>query len=301
MPQSSYLRLSSGDVHVADSGGNGTLFVLVHGLGATHTSWVDIFDELSERGRTVAVDLPGYGYSPPIRRHDLDSLAAALIETIESFAQPVVLIGNSMGGLVAEMVAAARPDVISALILIAPASPAPSGARPTKPLVAARLVAQSVPGLGNLIAGLYRHVRDPEQRAESLLDTVAADPSRLSERARSTAMAMARRRDSFPWAVRALVESTASIRHMFIPRRNFTSLIASIEGEALVLSGGADDVVTPAAIDSLQSLRPDWTFHRLSGVGHVPQMEDPQWVLERIDEWLQYVEDHDREKPARAT
>jgi hypothetical protein len=72
---------------------------------------------------------------------------------------------------------------------------------------------------------------------------------------------------------------------MFIPPWRFRRMVQSIPHEALVLSGDRDVVVAPEAIDALESLRPDWTFHRRQGVGHVPQMEDSGWVIEEIVWW----------------
>jgi pimeloyl-ACP methyl ester carboxylesterase len=285
MNTGSFIRLPSAEIHVVDSGGTGTPHVLVHGLGGNHTNWIEVFDSLADRGRTIAMDLPGYGYSPPIDHHDLDSLAAVVIELLETLDQPAVLIGNSMGGLLAAMVAATRPGLVADLILIAPASPIASLRHHPDSGVAARLAAQSFPGLGTLVTGAYRRFLTPEQLTQSRLDIVAADASTLPERVRTTSLAMARRRAAMPWATRALVESTASMRHTFVPPWRFRRMIASITHPALVLSGDRDVLVAPEAIDALEALRPDWTFHRLEGIGHVPQMENAGWVLDEIDHW----------------
>ncbi len=296
MRESSFVQLPSTELHVVDSGGTGTPHLLVHGLGGNHTNWIEVFDSLADRGRTIAIDLPGYGYSPPIDRHDLDSLASTLVELLETLDRPAVLVGNSMGGLLAEMVAATRPGLVADLILIAPASPIASLRHHPDNGVAARLAAQSFPGLGNLVAGAYRRLLTPQQLAQTRLEIVAADASTLPERARTASFAMASRRAAMPWATRALVESTASLRHMFIPPWRFRRMIASISHEALVLSGDRDVLVAPEAIDALERLRPDWTFRRLEGVGHVPQMENADWVLAEIERWTtRYA------KKARAT
>lgn len=286
MRHSSFLRLPSTEVHLVDSGGSGMPYVLIHGLGGNHANWIEVFDGLAARSRVIAVDLPGYGYSPPIARHDLDQLTNVLIELLETFGEPSVLIGNSMGGLLAEMVAAARPSLVDDMALIAPASPIVSIRHRPRIAVAARLAAQSFPWLGTPVVEAYRRRTSPQQRAEILLDLVAADASLLPERVRSASYAMAHRRAAMPWATRALVESTASMRRMFVPPGRFRRMIASIGHEALVLSGDRDTLVEPGAIDALEVLRPDWTFRRRAGIGHVPQMEAAEWVLEEIDTWM---------------
>jgi pimeloyl-ACP methyl ester carboxylesterase len=296
MQQGRFFDLPSTEIHAVDSGGAGTPFLLIHGLGGNHANWIEVFEPLAERGRAIAVDLPGYGFSPPIASHDLEHLRDVLIEMLETLDRPAHLVGNSMGGLLAEMVTAERRDLVDELILIAPASPVASLSHRPRSALAARLAAQSVPGLGNLVVGAYRRMLTPQQRATMLLDTVSADASKLPERVVTTSLAMAERRDALPWGTRSLVESTASIRRTFVPASRFRRLIEAVDAEALVLSGDRDIVVAPEAIDALQGLRPDWTFHRRSGVGHVPQMEDADWVVSEIDSWLS----RDR-REARAT
>ena len=296
MQAGTLVQLPSTEMHVVDSGGTGTPHVLIHGLGGNHTNWIEVFDPLAERRRTIAMDLPGYGYSPPIDHHDLDSLASVLIDLLQTLDEPAILIGNSMGGLLAEMVAATRPGLVADLVLIAPASPIASLRNHPDNGVAVRLAAQSFPGIGNLVAGAYRRMLTPQQLAQTRLDIVAADASSLPDRVRSTSFAMASRRADMPWATRALVESTASMRRMFVPPWRFRRMLASISHEALVLSGDRDILVAPEAIDALHALRPDWTFHRLDGIGHVPQMEDAAWVLGQIDDWTSRYA-----KKARAT
>lgn len=296
MQQGRFVDLPSTEIHAIDSGGSGTPFLLIHGLGGNHGNWMEVFEPLAERGRAIAIDLPGYGFSPPIDSHDLDHLRDVLIELLETLHRPAHLVGNSMGGLLAEMVTAERRDLVDQLVLIAPASPVASLRHRPKNAVAARLAAQSVPGLGSLVVEAYRRMLTPQQRATMLLDTVSADASKLPERVVAASLAMAARRDAMPWSTRSLVESTVSIRRMFVPPTRFRSLVESVDVEALVLSGDRDIVVAPEAIDGLQSLRPDWTFHRRADLGHVPQMEAADWVLAEIDSWLS----RDRRR-ARAT
>ena len=296
MREGSFVQLPSTEIHVVDSGGAGTPYVLVHGLGGSHNNWIEIFDSLTERGRTIAMDLPGYGYSPPIDSHDLASLASVLIELLDTLDSPAVLIGNSMGGLLAEMVAASRPGLVADLVLIAPASPIASFRRHPDTGVAARLGAQSLPGLGNLVVGAYRRMLTPQQLTQARLELVAADVAALPERVRTSSFEMASRRADLPWATRALVESTVSMRRMFIPPWGFRRMIASIPHEALVLSGDRDVLVAPEAIDALEHLRPDWTFRRIEGIGHVPQLERADWVMTEIESWTSRYE-----QKARAT
>src|ERR1700722_9153231 len=85
--------------------------VLVHGLGGSSRNWTDLMAELSQPASgpaepvlaSQAIDLPGFGYSPPPADGDysIDAHAAAVIALIDASGRwPVHLIGNSLGGAV---------------------------------------------------------------------------------------------------------------------------------------------------------------------------------------------------------
>src|SRR5215210_8823082 len=100
-------------------GPSDTAFVLVHGLGASHLSWVQVADGLSGLGRVFAIDLPGFGASP------LAGRGAGLMDqrrTLSRFigslgVKRVVLAGSSMGGALSILQAAVEPSAVSGLVL----------------------------------------------------------------------------------------------------------------------------------------------------------------------------------------
>ncbi|MGZ4637935.1 MAG: alpha/beta fold hydrolase, partial [Actinomycetes bacterium] len=100
--------------------------VLVHGLGGSATNWTDLMGLLQDRLDSAAIDLPGFGWSPPPPGHDysLAAHARAVIGFLEAEGTaPVHLFGNSLGGTVSVLVAAARPDLVRTLTLVSPALP----------------------------------------------------------------------------------------------------------------------------------------------------------------------------------
>ena len=286
MERGRYVSLPSADVHVVDSGGPGAPVVLVHGLGGQHTNWLDVREGLGRFGRVVSLDLPGFGLSPPLETHGAASFARVVAEMIESLdAGPALLVGNSMGGLVSEMAASRSPDLIAHLVLIAPAAIS-FRSRPPSPSLAVQLALQSFEFPGSAIVALYRRASTPEQQALRTLDLVTADRRRISEEITSASIEMATLRRSMPWAVRAMVESTASIRRTLLDRDGYRDLIESIAAPTLVLSGAHDRLVTAAAVRALTAMRPDWTSVEHPDSGHVPQMEHPAWVIDQMDAWL---------------
>jgi pimeloyl-ACP methyl ester carboxylesterase len=96
--------------------------VFLHGIGRTGQTWQYVFNELSALPcRLVAFDLLGFGASPKPEwvEYNIDDHAAAVIAAIErlKLPQPAVLVGHSMGCLVAVRVARLRPDLVRHLVL----------------------------------------------------------------------------------------------------------------------------------------------------------------------------------------
>jgi pimeloyl-ACP methyl ester carboxylesterase len=95
--------------------------LLVHGAGASSAIWALTMSRLARVVRTVALDLPGHGASP--RPHDAASLTiAGYRDAVRAFTEtlalgPAVLVGHSMGGMVAIEAALARPDSVKGLVL----------------------------------------------------------------------------------------------------------------------------------------------------------------------------------------
>ena len=108
-----------------DFGGTGPGALLLHGLAGTALEWTETAGWLVESHRVVALDQRGQGRSErrptDVSRRAFVDDAAASIE--ELGLAPVVLIGQSLGGHTALILAAERPDLVSALV-VAEASPA---------------------------------------------------------------------------------------------------------------------------------------------------------------------------------
>jgi len=102
--------------------GEGTPVILLHGIGRTGKVWEHVVRELSLLNqRVVTFDLLGFGASPKPNwvRYDIDDHAAAVIASIDKLkpTQPLVIVGHSMGCLVAVRVARLRPDLVRHLVL----------------------------------------------------------------------------------------------------------------------------------------------------------------------------------------
>jgi len=102
--------------------GSGQPVILLHGVGKTGRTWQHVVEQLADRPyRLAAFDLLGFGASPKPGwiRYDIDDHAGAVIAAIEKIndKQPAVIVGHSMGALVALRIARLRPDLVRHLVL----------------------------------------------------------------------------------------------------------------------------------------------------------------------------------------
>lgn len=104
-----------------EGGGNAVLFL--HGWGCEGTIWKTQRDFFAKRYKVIAVDLPGFGTSPPPQKAENSYYYAdqvyALLRELE--IKKVVLVGHSFGGKVALLLAAAHPEIVGALVLVSSA------------------------------------------------------------------------------------------------------------------------------------------------------------------------------------
>jgi 3-oxoadipate enol-lactonase len=90
-------------------------FVFLHPLGADAHFWDPVRTELVPR-TSVALDLPGHGtVPPPTLGAGIDAYAAAVADQLD---EPVHLVGMSLGGLVAQELAASRPELVASVVLV---------------------------------------------------------------------------------------------------------------------------------------------------------------------------------------
>lgn len=283
-----YLELSHGPVHWKDYGGEGSDFVMVHGLGGSIANWDVIGPRLARLGHVTALDLPGFGLSPPGPDWSLETHARAIDEFIRHRnTGRAVLIGNSMGGLLCEMVAANSPELVDALILISPATPPrlpdPHIHWPT----ARRLVANSTPGIGPALSRRMVSSMTPRELINESLARITHKPGRVPLEMVESFVHLAEIRAHYPWAVDAVPKTGQSIRKHFLHRREFVAMIRDIKTPTLVVHGIEDPIISRTAVSWLCSLRLDWTLVQMDDTGHTPHIDAPIRFLGIVEPWLE--------------
>ena len=277
-----------GPVHFADFGGSGPTMVLVHGLGGSHLNWLAVGPALAARARVLAPDLAGFGRTPLAGRSAHVRANAQLLDRfIDVVAEgPAILIGNSMGGLLAMMEAERQPEKVTRLVLVGAAQPRPPGTR-FDPVVALTFAAYAVPGLGERFMRWRAARRGPEGLVRDTLQLVCADPGRVPAEVVAAHVALARdRMDRMPWGNQAFLEAARSIVFTLARRREVHAMIGRIAAPALLVQGTRDRLVSLAASRATAALRPDWTLAVLEGIGHVPQLEAPERFVATVTGWL---------------
>lgn len=278
-----------GPVHYLDFGGpaNGPLIVAVHGLGGSAVNWSAIAPSLSHGYRLLAPDLAGHGLTESGGRGtDVNSNRELLHRFVKSVATgPVLLLGNSMGGMIALLETSAAPEAVAGLILLNPALPF-QPVRPD-PLVTAVFALSAAPVLGPLLAR-QRRLMPVESMVASTLALCCADASRVTPEIVAMHIKVAKRRAAmigngkdFAHAARSVIETAG-----FIRGHAYRRAIREVKCPVLLLHGERDRLVPVAAARMAARTHPEWAFKVLPELGHVPQLEAPAETADAIIAWL---------------
>jgi pimeloyl-ACP methyl ester carboxylesterase len=256
-----------------DVQGAGAPLVLLHGVGTSRVVWQRTMPLLAAGRLVAAPDLPGFGQSPAAGRgFALDEVADALGDALAAeLPAPFDLLGNSLGGAVALVLAARRPELVRRLVLAAPAGLAPHpgpipalAAHTGRALIAARRVGG--PALaGNAIA-----------RRLLLLGLVADAAAVPAEQARRIARASAG-----STRIGAAIAAVASA--------DLRPDLSELAVPVAFLWGSRDRVVPVGALSALRALVPGAAAEVIPGAGHVPQLERPREFAAAVDRLLEAV------------
>ena len=111
-------------LHVAKDVGSGPVVVFIHGIASSSITWTNVIPLLEGGHRCIAIDLLGFGGSPQPAgaQYTLTEHVGALARTIRALGlrEPFVLVGHSMGGLIAPRYAARHPRRVRGLVLVSP-------------------------------------------------------------------------------------------------------------------------------------------------------------------------------------
>ena len=123
-PGTARVMVQQQPVFVQDSGPrDAPVMLLLHGFGSSLQTWDGWAPALDPNLRVLRIDIPGFGLSGPAVNQDYSDAAdvARVIALLDQLGvQQVIIAGHSMGGRIAWNLAAAHPERVSQLVLLAP-------------------------------------------------------------------------------------------------------------------------------------------------------------------------------------
>lgn len=274
-----------GLTHYVDYGGpdDGPRLVLVHGLGGSLISWNAVAPALAQVGRVIAIDLAGFGRSPGSPRPVTLAANQLLLHRflVQVAGTPSILIGHSMGGTIAAMLSAQHPATTAGLIFIDPAVPW-------------QFDNQTVPRLTGLVAGMAASAPGQASRQGKLIVEQALRRARAGYERASQASPQAIERSLAAIRVRLddgqmngdMLAAARSLTLTVSRRRQFACMLSQIRAPVLMLHGDQDRFVPVSAVRAIARAYPTWRLEIAEGIGHVPQLEVPEWTTHHIIAWL---------------
>ena len=240
-------------MHVIERAGRGPTVVCVHGFCQSSAYWAPTLDRIAAQGAAaLAPDLPGFASSAaepgPYSMPALADAVASLLD--RRHLSQVILVGGSMGGVVAQHFALRYPARVLRLLLVATGA---FTADPPGALAKADLMAASQwneEAVTPIVAGFFWKTPPAEKVVEYRVMAMQASQSAAVEAARSNASL-----------------------------RTFEEL-GRINVPTLIIQGRHDKARTPAHGVEMQKRIPNARLEIIEGAGHTPQLEQPEMFYE---------------------
>lgn len=232
--------------HRSDGPADGPPVLFANSLGTDLRLWDTVLPLLPPHLRLIRYDKRGHGLSATGGGTRIEDHAADAIALIEAVAtRPVVFVGLSIGGLIAQTVASLRPDLVRALVLSN---------------TAARL------GTAESWAARISAIREGgmEAIADALMDRWFAPAFRATPDCGLWRAMLAR---TPPEGYIAACEALATADQ--------STATAALRLPALVIAGADDGASPPALVRATAALIPGATFREIPGAGHLPCVETP--------------------------
>ncbi|MFI9614703.1 alpha/beta fold hydrolase [Streptomyces sp. NPDC052023] len=261
----------------------------VHGLGGSSQNWSALMELLDTDADCEAVDLPGFGDSPPPDDGDFSVTghARAVIRYLDSSGRgPVHLFGNSLGGAVTTRVAAVRPDLVRTLTLVSPALPE---IRIQRSAVPTALLA--LPGVVRLFTR-FTTGWTAEQRVRGVLTLCYGDPERVSPDGFRNAVEEMERRLQLPYFWDAMARSARGIVNAYTlgGQHGLWRQAERVLAPTLLVYGGRDQLVGFRMAQKAARRFRDARLLTLPNAGHVAMMEYPETVAKAFRELMAEAE-----------
>ena len=256
--------------------------LLIHGFGAAIDHWRGNIPALAENHTVYAIDLIGFGGSEkPSTHYSIYLWVEQVFKFWRKFIKvPMVIIGNSIGALVAAIAASHHPDIASGVVTISlPDIQAFNDLVPKVLQPLERTVKAIVAAL--FIRPLFYLVRQPFIIRLVLKGLVYSDPRRVDDELVEIIAKPARDRQ----AVEAFIRLNRSLNQPnYSP--SLTEALSQLQVPLLILWGSRDRLIPPSEGKRLIQYAPNGTLMYLEGLGHCAHDENPERVNREILNWL---------------
>ena len=253
-------------LHV-ESVGSGPALVLLHGWAMHSGIWGPLVGRLARRFRVHAVDLPGHGHSALGAPFTLESACAAVASAVPAEGRPLIVVGWSLGGLVAMRWARQDPVRVSRLVLVATTPRFPAGSDWPH-----GVSAETLARFGDELHVAWKLT----------IQRFLALQLQGSEHGRATLAAMRQqvfaRGEPAPKALFGALDA--------IVTTDLRAEVTEIAQPALVIAGGRDTLALPAAGRWLGERLPDAHFAAIEGAAHVPFLSHPDAFGAALDPFV---------------
>lgn len=243
----------------------GVPLVFLHGIGGRASGWAPVQQTCAQAGHaSLAWDMPGYGNSPPIAPCDFNGLADALATLMDAQGLPqAVLVGHSLGGMVALQMWARHPQRVAGLVLAASSPAFGHGSGDFQQAFIAQRLAP-------LEAG-----QSMADVAEGLIPTMVAPGFEGPGLAQAKACMGSITPAAYQAALGALVqfEQRAALPSIAVP--------------TLCLAAEHDRTAAPNVVQRMADKIPNAQYQCLSGVGHLLTFEQPDSFAQALLSFLQ--------------
>ena len=250
------MSASSSTVEFHDLGpaeSEGLPLLLLHGLGGTRDYWGDLLTELARDRRCIAWSLPGYAGSPALSDTTFTGLADAAADLLDLCGiDKAVVLGHSLGGMVAQELWARHPDRIAALTLV---GTAPSFGGGSKSFIDSFLASRLAP----IEAG-----HTPAEMADETINGLIGEP--ISDSTRDHLRKIMGSIEPGPYADTVRCLTTFDQR----------SALSTITVPTLLISGNQDRTAPSKVMASMAAEIDGSTHLDIDGAGHLIDQERPE-------------------------
>ncbi len=247
--------------------GTGQDLLLIHGIGANTFCWRLIYPILSKQFKVTCIDLPGFGYSS--KSQDLDCGLDQQTNNVNLFINELnlkkpILVGSSMGGSIALWLGVLYPEQFSKIIAIAPAAGV-----------------QLIPVVFRKINSVSHYLNWGLNRKTMILilKQVLANKELVSKY-------------SVDGYLNPYLNNKTDSIHGFVSAKNLIqdkrlpSEFKKLKCTPLILAARKDKMVRKRDIKKLLHALPNYEFHLNDNGGHHLMEDEPEWVLEKINNFL---------------